>query len=710
MKDKAYQKHGYISPQFLTNGLFGLTLLIVMFFNIFSFLQVSRLANANKWVTHTYQVINAVNAGFLDLVQVESSARGFILTQNKKILEGMDVSILEMYQNFMVAKKLTLDNPLQQRKLEILTPLLKDRIQLIKQIVALELADDAPARKESYVALVNQGSELSNKISMLIKDISYRELNLLEQRNLFSVYHLNELNHILLFTSFLSVLFFIAGIVILNVNLAKQRKFSHEKQKYENLLKGVIEGTSDIIAVLDLNFRLMIFNQSFEHEFKALYGVRPRLGANIFDLIAHLPHDQKKILEPWTRALNGEEFNIIGEFGSTNYQQNFYECNFNSVYDETGSMIGAAGICRNIEHRIQAEKAQSSINDKLESAYHELKQHDSEVSLLNEMEMSLQSCATIEETVAIINRYCQKLLSFASGIIYLINPSRNYLEETIRWNAIEEPGKVFSPRQCWGLRQGKNYFYIKNSASVRCEHLHHEDPASYLCIPLLAQNEVIGLMHIVSHHPANLSESEIRAIYERHGLLINNLAVQLALAITNIQLRETLKNRSVRDHLTGLYNRTYLSEFLSRDLERSQRNNAFVSIVMMDIDCFKTLNDKYGHDAGDMTLKEIGKLLHDNVRSSDIVCRYGGEEFLLIFYETDKVTATKRIEKIRLLINQMEVKMRGGTLDKITASFGLAVFPENGTTAETLITAADHALFVSKKNGRNQLTIYNKER
>jgi diguanylate cyclase (GGDEF)-like protein len=498
------------------------------------------------------------------------------------------------------------------------------------------------------------------------------------------------------------------GIVVLNINLTRERKFLDEKLRYENLLNSIIEGTNDIIVALNLNFQFIIFNQSFEHEFKSIFGVRPKLNASIIESLAHLPGEQEKVTNLWKRALQGEEFSIIGNFGDSDYIKNVYECNFNYIYDRDGSLIGASTICRNIENRLQSEKTLKTTNEELGRAYSELKHHDADVSLLNEMENALQSCNSIDETTLIISKYCQKLLPFSAGIIYLINPSRNYLEEMATWNSPTVIEKVFSPRQCWGLRQGKTYIYVKNNTSIPCEHMHNKVDSSNFCVPLLAQNEVIGLMQMIVDESLNLSESEILELYNKHETLIKNLSVQLALAIANIQLRDTLKNRSIRDPLTGLYNRTYLNEFIGRDLHRAGRNKETVSIVMMDIDNFKLLNDKYGHDAGDMVLKELGKLLQENIRKSDISCRYGGEEFLLIFYDTNEEGARARVENLQMLISQMDVILRGTILEKITISFGLAIFPEHGATAESLITAADQALYLSKKNGRNQLTIYRK--
>lgn len=702
LKRTPFQKIEFFSPRIITNTLFGIALLIIILINIFSFLQVSKLASANQLVIHTYRVIQAIDEGFLSLIKVESTARGYMITKNQYFLQDIEANKTKMYQNFNDAKQLTKDNEEQQKRIQLLAPLLNQRMDLINQITKSGFEPE----KTKLVELVNQGNVLSQKIYTVVMDINSDELHLLENRNSSFIENIHRLNYILLATSVITALFIVLGLIVLNRNLTRQQHFLHDKLRYENLLGSIIEGTKDVILVLDLNYRFTIFNHSFENEFKSLFGTRPRLGISILDLLAHVPDEQRKIGALWKRALQGEEFSLIGEFGSSSENKTCYECNFNSIYDEKGLLIGASAICRNIEHRIEAEKSLKATNEKLEQVNDKLKHHNTEISLLNEMENSLQSCSTINEALIIISKYCQKLLPFTRGVMYLINASRNYLEAVAEWNKPEIKEKIFSPNQCWGLRQGKNYIYINNSMSIGCEHMPGQDGLSYICVPLLAQNEVIGLLNMVIIDSEKLSEEEIKAKYQKHEFLFKNLAVQLALAIANIQLRETLKTRAIRDPLTELYNRSYLNEFLERDLLRSQRNKVPVAIVMMDIDYFKKLNDKYGHDAGDVTLREFGKLLKNNIRGSDIACRYGGEEFLLIFYDTTEEVACERIEKIRELVNHLEVSLRGTILDKITASFGLAVFPEDGVSVETLITAADQALFHSKKNGRNQLTVY----
>lgn len=692
-----------LSTRIVTNTLFTISLFIIIAINIISFSQLTKFSRSNQLVSHTYDVLAHIHDGLLNLVEVESAIRGFVITHDKKLLKEIQEKKNLISQKIAETKKLTLDNKDQQKRIAGLESLVDERINAFVETLKSVTDNSSLYTQASFVL---KGDELTKKITTLINVISNEEVNLLKKRNEASANNLNKLNTILLTGSIVSIVLFILGIIVLNISVARQQQFFVEKKKLDNLLRGILEGTDDIIVALNLNFCFMIFNKSFEREFKTIFGKRPILGNSIIDALSHLPEEQKKVEALWRRPLNGEEFSTVGQFGNPSLMQNTYECNFNSIYDESGTLIGAAAICRNIEARIKSEQSLMETNEKLEKTYQELKNHDAEVSLLNEMENALQACNSINETFRIIKINCQKLLPTTAGIVYLINPSRNYLEIATDWNSPTITEKIFSPQQCWGLRKGKNYFYLNSEINIPCEHIGSHVSQPYICAPLLAQNEVIGLLYISFINTENLSEDEIKNIFSKHEALLKNLTVQLALAIANIQLRETLKTRSVRDPLTGLYNRAYLNEFLERDLERAHRNNMKIAVVMMDIDHFKRINDQYGHEAGDLVLKEIGKLLQANIRGSDISCRYGGEEFLIILYDSDIDGVISRIEQIRILISQMKSNQNGLPLEKITASFGLAISPEHGDHSEVLIAAADQALYQSKKNGRNQLTIY----
>lgn len=177
------------------------------------------------------------------------------------------------------------------------------------------------------------------------------------------------------------------------------------------------------------------------------------------------------------------------------------------------------------------------------------------------------------------------------------------------------------------------------------------------------------------------------------------------LAEVNARMVEVLRAQAIRDPLTGLFNRQYLDETLMRELRRSRRRKGPFSLAMLDIDHFKIFNDTYGHAAGDEVLKELGKLLRETVRASDIACRYGGEEFVLVLLDADLAAGLPTVERVCREIKRKQCVYRGQTLPGITVSAGLAQYPVHGTSPEELLRAADEALYAAKNAGRDRIEI-----
>ncbi len=154
---------------------------------------------------------------------------------------------------------------------------------------------------------------------------------------------------------------------------------------------------------------------------------------------------------------------------------------------------------------------------------------------------------------------------------------------------------------------------------------------------------------------------------------------------------------------SGLFNRRYLEETLERELHRAARNETSLGIVMMDVDRFKELNDRFGHAAGDEVLRGMGALLKSSLRFADIACRYGGDEFTLILPDAPKQVVQERAEKLRADVATLEVRFLGRPLPALTLSMGVAVFPDDGATAAALLAASDVALYRAKQGGRDRV-------
>jgi diguanylate cyclase (GGDEF)-like protein len=157
--------------------------------------------------------------------------------------------------------------------------------------------------------------------------------------------------------------------------------------------------------------------------------------------------------------------------------------------------------------------------------------------------------------------------------------------------------------------------------------------------------------------------------------------------------------------LTRLFNRRYMEETLAREISRAQREPQSISVVMMDVDRFKSINDRYGHQAGDMVLQNLGKMLMENTRMSDIACRYGGDEMLVVMPGATEEAAIARAEEWRLNFSLMEFSAGDGTI-RTTLSLGVACFPEQAQNPSDLLNASDKALYWAKIN-RNQVQMYN---
>jgi diguanylate cyclase (GGDEF)-like protein len=175
------------------------------------------------------------------------------------------------------------------------------------------------------------------------------------------------------------------------------------------------------------------------------------------------------------------------------------------------------------------------------------------------------------------------------------------------------------------------------------------------------------------------------------------------LTIDNAQLHEALRQESIRDPLTGLFNRRFMEETLAKEINRADRTTHSLAVVMLDLDHFKSINDTFGHDGGDKALRRLSLLLKANMRGSDIICRYGGEEFTLILPDASMLDAFQRMEQLRKDIKQLVIQHHGKSMDQFSGSFGIAVFPEHGSTGETLLKAADEALYRAKQSGRDRV-------
>jgi diguanylate cyclase (GGDEF)-like protein/PAS domain S-box-containing protein len=363
----------------------------------------------------------------------------------------------------------------------------------------------------------------------------------------------------------------------------------------------------------------------------------------------------------------------------------------------------AIAVIRDITERKRAIEESREANEKLSSMVEVLKERNFQNSVLSEMREFLQASSTMEEIGPVILRSMKKLFPDSEGSLFLLSASKTDLEAAVRWGDFPEDvdDNVFSPDACWGLRRGSVYVVEDIKSGLICPHLRRPPAAAYACLPLMAKGDVLGLLHIRGRSTGK-AEDSLRLISEVKDLT-TALSEMLSLSISNIRLRETLSIQSIKDPLTGLFNRRYMEENFQREIYRAARKQEHIGVIMADIDHFKEFNDMYGHAAGDFVLVELANFFKLRIRGADIACRYGGEEFAFILPESSLENTEHRASQMIEEARTLRVEYGGQALGPTTLSMGVAAYPTHGAKPDELLRAADAALYRAKKEGRNRV-------
>jgi len=362
------------------------------------------------------------------------------------------------------------------------------------------------------------------------------------------------------------------------------------------------------------------------------------------------------------------------------------------VRDKTDAMLMDA------ERREHARELQES-NARLTSSLQASEIRAKEIVLLTELSSVLQSCQAPNEIFAAVQNYAGFLFPEEAGALYLMNETRDAVTRGPHWGELTSAATSFPLEDCWALRRGTTFPISPASQGLVCGHAACREThgSGYVCQPLVAQNHLMGLLYREACGPA---------FAEGTDQLATMLAEQVSLALANLDLREQLRSQAIRDQLTGLYNRRFLEDALTRETGRSARSGEPVAVAILDVDHFKRINDTYGHEAGDAVLRELGQALLKTIRKTDIVGRFGGEEFLILLPGASVEVAQARALAVLEAVRAMEVVIpNGAPLNHITASIGVAAMPLHVARGDMLVAAADTALYQAKGQGRNRVVL-----
>ena len=410
------------------------------------------------------------------------------------------------------------------------------------------------------------------------------------------------------------------------------------------------------------------------------------------------PDDKEKVHRTIHQAMQGGM-----EFWSKEYRFQRKDGTYADIMDrgyilrdKAGNAHRMIGAMLDITERKYMESSLLQANEQMSQVLNELQHRNHETVLLNEMGRSLQACQSSEEVYKIVAGLAGQMFPDTAGAFFALNTQRTLVHLIISWGELPDAKRVFHPGECLALRRGQTQPFGEVQMEPCCVHVGEPRPAASFCLPLQAQGKTLGILHLQSEQAEKLDEAKRQLAYI--------VVEQMGMTLSNLNLREALREQSIRDPLTGLYNRRYMEEALRQQMSRVTRQLHPLGIVMIDIDHFKRFNDTYGHVAGDTLLRELGLFLQQRIRNEDIACRYGGEEFTLIMPDASLEVAQQRAEDLRQEVKKLLV-LRDQPAEAITLSLGIAMYPQHGRTIENVLRAADAALYLAKKEGRDRVII-----
>lgn len=426
---------------------------------------------------------------------------------------------------------------------------------------------------------------------------------------------------------------------------------------------------------------------SFERLYEDLRGRASRSGNASAILAEELYKDDSELWKSLAAMRQEERSLMTDRLGSVDTVQNY---NIRLIV----LLVLSSGSLLVITFWLLLRKGQTEERDKKASRIliEELRSRSAEAALQNAFSQSMQLCTSLEDAYEVIGGFVDSLFPGVPGAVAFVNNSRNLVAISRTWNGGKSLQEAFPPDSCCAFRLSHNYYYPQESYTLACRHFQDEIPNVYFCMPLVAQGETIGLLHLQINGQASQQVASLAL-----------LADQAAMAIANLRLRDQLRVQSLRDPLSGLFNRRYLDSVFAREVDRALRQKKTLGVLMIDIDHFKGINDRFGHEVGDQVIKRVGETMQSFFRDSDIVCRFGGEEFAVLLTDTDLQGAVSRGDSFRCEIAQMTWLILGA--ERVTISMGLALCPEHGRNADDLMRCADKALYQSKAGGRNKLIL-----
>jgi diguanylate cyclase (GGDEF)-like protein/PAS domain S-box-containing protein len=480
------------------------------------------------------------------------------------------------------------------------------------------------------------------------------------------------------------------GLAVRWRDIADEVRVSEQLRTAEERFRQVTAGLPDALSLLeavrDDEGQVVDLRWSYANRAAGLvtgYGADELVGRTLVDVFG--AGTGTRMLEEFRRVLlTGEAFTDPAfSYDATWGDGGRRTCALHATRLGDGVLV--------VNRDVSADRAREA---ELEARQRDLVRSNAEMRLLSQLSDLLQGCQSSDEAFEVSSRLAARLFPGVEGALSAVRSSRDLVEVRSRWGLSEAFLSTFRPVDCWALRRGQ--VHRSGPDGPVCSHNGQAERGWSLCVPMVAQGETTGVLHL-----AGPGDGPAEPLVQ----LAQTVAAQVSLAVANLVLRETLRGLAIRDPLTGLFNRRYMEETLQRELAQVDRATAPLSVLQVDVDHFKRVNDEHGHEAGDVVLRALAACMTEVFRESDVVCRYGGEEFTVVLAHTDAGTALDRVELFRSRLRELRVPYLGLVLPGPTVSAGLACFPGDGRTGEELVRAADLALYAAKAGGRDRVVL-----
>ncbi|QXA50959.1 diguanylate cyclase [Enterobacter cancerogenus] len=315
--------------------------------------------------------------------------------------------------------------------------------------------------------------------------------------------------------------------------------------------------------------------------------------------------------------------------------------------------------------------------------------------LLARMTQRFQGCESFADVINVAELFAPNIAPGVSGRLYIVDRASWEMRCAAEWLSPEGEKKPFHPDACWAIRRGQSHPPVNGEPDITCSHLPASQMHQSLCVPLIAQGEAIGLLSFQNISP---DSAPSRAYLEL-------MAEALGLALANQRLRDALLEKALFDPLTGLRNRHHLEDTLRTQMTQAMRNKEPISCLMIDIDHFKSINDRFGHEAGDQVIKSVATIIQRAVHDTGLAFRYGGEEFLALLTGADEEAAHACATKIYDGVQALSPHYGLTEIGPVDVSIGIASYPQHAQS-DNLLRAADVALYRAKELGRSRIVSF----